>query len=401
MATEGKGTVLTRRFGKTELHPTVLTFGAMRIPPGSDEEPESARDRAMSTLRRALDVGINHIETARGYGASEELIGAAIAEGVIHRDEFILTTKIPPMESADEFRSALDDSLRRMNVTHVDNLDIHGINTRNLLQMAVNPKGTMQAVRKAMDEGLVRHLGFATHAPLEVIIETIGTDEFESVNLHYYMINRRNRAAVELAASKDMGVFIISPTDKGGQLFKPPQRLVELCAPFGPIELNQRWLLAQPEVHTLSVGAGRPEEFDAHLIGVQRDGPLGPEEMEAVTRFDRAVDVLGNTYCSFCHECLPCPEDVHIPEILRLRNLALAYGMTEFGQYRYGMFVRFDETTGGKVGGAGHWFPGTQGDFCTRCNECLPRCPLNLAIPDLLAEAHTMLSGRAGKRLWK
>lgn len=393
--------MLTRRFGKTELHPTVLTFGAMRIPPVADEDPHAARDRALSTLRRALDIGINHIETARGYGPSEELIGTALAEGVIHREEFILTTKIAPTETADEFRSALDDSLKRMNAAYVDNLDIHGINTRELVKMAVNPNGVMLAVRKAMDEGIVRHLGFATHAPLEIIIEAIETDEFESVNLHYYMVNRRNRPAVELAASKDMGVFIISPTDKGGQLFNPPKRLADICSPFGPIELNQRWLLAQPEVHTLSVGAARPEEFDAHLAGVSRDGALSAAEAAAVERFDRALEVLGNTYCSFCHECLPCPEDVHIPEILRLRNLALAYDMIEFGRYRYGMFARHDESTGERVGGAGHWFPGTQGDFCTRCNECLPRCPLHLAIPDLLAEAHEILSGRAGKRLWK
>jgi predicted aldo/keto reductase-like oxidoreductase len=393
--------MIKRRFGKTGLWPTVLTFGAMRIPPVPDEDPTKARERALATIRRALDVGINHIETARGYGPSEELIGTALAEGVVRRDEFILTTKIPPMETADEFRSALDDSMQRMNVTHVDNLDIHGINTAELLRMAINPAGTMGAVRRAVDEGLVGHLGFATHAPLEIILDAIRTDEFESVNLHYYMINRRNRPAVELAASKDMGVFIISPTDKGGQLFNPPQRLVELCAPLSPIELNQRWLLAQPEVHTLSLGAARPEEFDAHLPGVSRDGALTVEESAALERLDNALAVLGNTYCSFCHKCLPCPEDVHIPEILRLRNLALAYDMTDFGRYRYGMFARHDPETGERTGGAGHWFPGTQGDFCTRCNECLPRCPLNLAIPELLAEAHQLLAGRAGKRLWK
>ncbi|MBM3494184.1 MAG: hypothetical protein FJX72_07675, partial [Armatimonadetes bacterium] len=108
-----------------------------------------------------------------------------------------------------------------------------------------------------------------------------------------------------------------------------------------------------------------------------------------------------DTFCSFCHECLPCPEDVHIPEILRLRNLALAYDMTEFGRYRYGMFQRRDPETGERAGGAGHWFPGAQGDLCTRCNECLPRCPLDLPIPDLLDEVHGILVGRAGKRLWE
>jgi predicted aldo/keto reductase-like oxidoreductase len=346
-------------------------------------------------------VGINHIETARGYGASEELIGKALAEGFIRRDEFFLTTKIAPNASADEFRQFLDDSMRRMGVDFVDNLDIHGINTPELLEITLRKGACMEAVRGAIAEGIVGHIGFSTHAPLQVVLDAISTDEFESVNLHYYFVNQRNRPAVELAASKDMGVFIISPTDKGGQLFKPSERMKELCAPYTPIQFNQRWLLSQPEVHTLSLGAEKPDEFEAHLEMAGRDGPFSAEEREIQARLDGAMAAIGDSYCSFCHECLPCPEDVHIPEILRLRNLAKAYDLVEFGRYRYRMFERRDPETGERTGGAAHWFPGTQGDFCTDCGDCLPRCPLNLPIPALLRETHGLLAGEIGKRMWE
>lgn len=373
----------------------------MRIPPEPGEEAAANRERAFATLRRALEVGINHIETARGYGESENLIGAALREGVIQRDAFYLTTKIAPTSSAAEFRAALDDSMLRMGVDRVDNLDIHGINTPELLERTLHKDGALTAARKAQDEGIVGHIGFSTHAPLQVILDAIDTDEFESVNLHYYYINQRNRPAVELAASKDMGVFIISPTDKGGQLFNPPAKLVQLCDPYTPIGINQRWLLSQPQVHTLSLGAARPHEFDAHLPMANVEGPLTPHEEAVVSRLDAALLGMGPTYCSFCHECLPCPEDVHIPEILRLRNLVKAFDMTDFGRFRYGLFARRDAQTGARVGGADHWFPGSQGDFCTDCGECLPRCPLHLPIPSLLAETHQVLGGRAGKRLWE
>jgi predicted aldo/keto reductase-like oxidoreductase len=393
--------LLKRRFGKTELNLSVLSFGAMRIPAEKDEDPGLHNDRAMSTLRRALDVGINHLETARGYGSSEELIGKALKEGIIRREEFILTTKIGPNASGEEFRKSLDDSMSRMNVDYVDNLDIHGINTSELLETATQPGACMDAVQSAISEGIVGHIGFSTHGPLQVLLDTINTDLFESINLHYYFFNQRNRPAVELAASKDMGVFIISPTDKGGQLFKPPVKLVEMCAPYTPIELNQRWLLSQPDVHTLSLGATRPEEFDAHLSMAENGGPATTEEKALFTRLEEAVKDLGHTYCNFCHACLPCPEDVHVPEILRLRNLAKTYDMIEFGKYRYKMFARHDAETGERTGGAGHWFPGAQGDFCVECNDCLPRCPLNLPIPALLKETHELLSGEIGKRLWE
>lgn len=391
-----------RRFGKTGMEVSVLTFGAMRIVPNGEEPTEKNLERAFATLRRALDVGINHIETARGYGLSEQLIGAALKEGVLRREEFYLTTKIAPMESADEYRKALDDSMARMNVTFVDNLDMHGINTAALLDIATRKGGCLDAAQQAVSDKKVGHLGFSTHAPLEVLLDTLNTDLFESVNLHYYTINPRNRPAVELAAAKDMGVFIISPVDKGGQLFKPPPRLVELCRPWTPIQMNQRWLLAQPEVHTLSLGCARPEEFDAHLEMANRThGPLMPEEQAIFAGLERALGVLGDTYCNFCHACLPCPEDVHIPEILRLRNLTHAYGMDEFGKYRYKMLAHKDPQTGARVGGANHWFPGTDAAFCTDCGDCLPRCPLHLDIPTLLRDAHDHLSGEVGKRLWQ
>ncbi len=380
---------------------TVLTFGAMRIPPEKDETPEANFERALATLRRGLDVGINHIETARGYGLSEELIGKALQQGVIKRDEFYLTTKIGPRETAAEFDEALRDSMGRMGVDYVDNLDIHGINTPELITMSTSPGGCFDAVKTAIADGRVGHIGFSTHGPVEVIVDAIETNLFESVNLHYYYMNQRNLRAVHAATEKDMGVFIISPTDKGGQLFNPSAKLKELCSPYTPIEFNQRWLLSQPEVHTLSLGAANPWEYDAHLKMANVDGPLSADEQIILNRLDEAMSNVGISFCSNCQACLPCPEDVAIPEILRLRNLVKAFDMVEFGKYRYKMLAYKEEETGERKGGIGHWLPGAQGTFCTDCGDCLPRCPLNLPIPELLRESHSLMSGEVGKRLWE
>ncbi len=373
-----------RRFGKTELNLSVLTLGGMRF----TEEDGPA---VTGILRRAIDGGVNHIETARGYGESEKLIGYAFQHGV-DRGRIILTTKISPRQTYDDFMQTLDKSLTALGVDYVDILDVHGINTPELLKRATDGKENWRGVRKAMDDGRVRHVGFSTHGPRQVLLDTVNTGAFEAINLHYYYFFQRHQPVVARAAELDMGVFIISPNDKGGMLFDPPARLVELCRPMTPMAMNVRWLLAQPAVHTLSIGSARPEDIDAHLAVADRSGPLTDEEREVFKRLESVWrdGPLGKDYCSQCYECLPCPEKINIPEALRLRNLAVAMGMEGYAKYRYKMF-----------GAADHWYQGAPGDACTRCGDCLPRCPEKLDIPRLLLDLHARAGGEKGKRMWE
>ena len=93
----------------------------------------------------------------------------------------------------------------------------------------------MAAVRQAQRDGLVRHVGFSTHGFREVIEAAISTDHFDFVNLHYYFFFQRHDPILTLATQRDMGVFIISPGDKGGMLYTPPAKLKKpLCPPFPP-----------------------------------------------------------------------------------------------------------------------------------------------------------------------
>ncbi|MBJ7295126.1 MAG: aldo/keto reductase [Nostocales cyanobacterium LE14-WE4] len=372
-----------RRFGKTNLHLSVFSLGTMRYLTDSEN--------VQQTIEKALSLGINHLETARGYGDSEAYLGKAIKAGLsVPRNQIYITTKIPPTPDADTMRRYIDESLNRLNLDYLDCLGIHGLNTWQHLEWVQAKNGCMQAVEEAINDGRVRHIGFSTHGSLDVILAAINTDFFEFVNLHYYYFFQHNAPAIQLATEKDMGVFIISPADKGGKLYTPPQTLKELCYPFTPLNLNYRFLLSDNRINILSIGPAKPEELVISPELFDHPNELTKAEIDIFEKLENQQnDVLLTDKCSQCYDCLPCPENIHIPEVLRLRNLALAYDMKDYGEYRYGMFEN-----------AGHWFPGMKANRCTECGDCLPKCPENLDIPTLLKDTHERLQGKAGRRLW-
>jgi uncharacterized protein len=372
-----------RRFGKTNLRLSVFSLGTMRY--------LASRENAWQVIQRAIKLGVNHLETAKGYGKSEEFLGGAIADGTeVSRSQIHITSKIPPTPDADTMRRYIDESLQRLRLDYLDCLGIHGLNTWEHLDWVKAKGGCMQAVWEAVEDGRVRHVGFSTHAPLKIILAALDTNFFQFVNLHYYYFFQRNAPAIQKAHEKDMGVFIISPSDKGGRLYTPPQTLKNLCYPFSPLELNYRFLLSDPRITTLSIGPANPDELNEPLVIAERDGELTIEERAVFQGLENYQNnILGNEKCSQCYACLPCPENINIPEVLRLRNLAVAFDMKDFGQYRYRMFEN-----------AGHWFPGMKANRCTECGDCLPRCPENLDIPTLLQDTHSRLNGAASRRLW-
>ncbi|MGD1855517.1 MAG: aldo/keto reductase [Leptolyngbyaceae cyanobacterium] len=363
-----------RRFGKTGLNLSVFSLGTMRCL----ENAESLQQ----VVTQAISCGINHIETARGYGQSERYLGQALKS--LNRSELVLTTKLLPGSDVDRL---VDESLARLGTDYIDCLAVHGVNIPEHLQQL---DAMIPQLLGVLNDGRVRHIGASSHGPLEVVMGAIAHPLISFINLHYYFFNQRNAAAIDLAYQRDLGIFIISPADKGGQLYTPSQQLKRLCEPFDPLLLTYRWLLSDRRITTLSIGPAIPTELDLPLQVADTDQPLTPVEQATLAHLEQVQkNTLDTEQCHQCYQCLPCPEAINIPEVLRLRNLAVAYDMTRFGQYRYGMFEQ-----------AGHWFPGQKGHRCTDCGDCLPRCPQQLNIPHLLRDTHHRLKGRDRRRLW-
>ena len=376
----------------------VLSCGGMRYQhkwqdtPLSEIPPDNQANLE-ATIHRALELGINHIETARGYGTSEMQLGRLLPK--LPRSKMMVQTKVSPQSDPAEFVKIFNRSMDYLGLDYVDLLSLHGINNRQLLEWSMKKNGSLAAARRLQKEGRARFVGFSTHATTDVILEAVQTGEFDYVNLHWYFVNDLNWPAVVAARKLDMGIFIISPNDKGGKLYEPPPRLVEWCAPLTPMQFNDLYCLARPEVHTLSCGAARPQDFDEHIRALEyyerADEVIAPIGRRLRAEMDKA---LGPDWCQSWFKGLPeyvdVPGQINILEILRLWTYAKSLDLVAWGKMRYNL-----------LGQADHWFPGENARDVddAKLRATLKGSPFRERIPDILREAHALLFDKPKTRL--
>lgn len=385
-----------RRFGRTGLQMPVFSTGGMRYQQGwNDLPPEeieaASTEHVASCIERSLQHGINHIETARGYGTSEWQLGEVLP--TYRREDLIVQTKIGINENLEGFKASFQKSWDLLRQPYIDLLAIHGINQESDLEKAFDY--ALPQMLQWKREGKIRSIGFSTHGPADVITKACWSGYFDYVNLHWYFINDINWPAVQAAAAQDMGVFIISPSDKGGRLWDPTEKLKALCAPLTPMQFNDLYCLSRSAVHTLSLGASKPSDYQEHVDAMQWWDDRTVISSTIADRLRAEIDAeFGSGWSQGFLAGIPdarfLPGEVNVRELLRLYTFAKTFDMIPFAKDRYNLFQE-----------PSPWFFGRDASNVDepKLYEALAFCPHRDQVMALLPKAHELLHDQPVQRL--
>ena len=272
-----------------------------------------------AVVEAAVAAGINHLETAPAYGPSQRYVGQAIRRLGLSPQQLVITSKVLPSQSLASAQDELRRSLEQLGLERLDNLAVHGINRPEHLDWALQGPGH-ELLSWALEEGLTDQVGFSSHGSDALIAAAIRSGRFSFASLHLHLFDPARLPLAEEALAKGLGVMAISPADKGGRLFDPPELLRQACAPLEPLQLAYRFLLARG-ISTLTLGAAEPAEL--HWAGLD-GGPLSELEQAALERLhQQQKQRLGAEACGQCRACLPCPQQLPIPEPVSYTHLTL------------------------------------------------------------------------------
>ena len=358
--------MLTRRLGKTRLQVSAIGFGCIKL-------PQIDADLAAECLNLALDLGITYLDTARNYKDSEEKIGLGISH---RRSEFTLATKTT-QRTADGLRAELEESLRHLQTDVIDVYQLHSVSDEATWEQVMGPGGALEGARQAQAEGLVRHVGVTIHRSLPTMRAAIESGEFETIMLAYSPLDQEGvgMEMLPLAKERDLGVITMK-TLSGGALALPEEQRPAAGDPV--VRDSLRYVLGTESVSIAIPGMMALHEVRENCAVGADFTPLSEDEQRVL--FERAAPLRSgfryDQFCLGCGYCLPCPNDVPVPEIFRAVMMVRAYpdNLKHLGRELYTSL------------------PVTV-DACTECRQCVEKCPSGIDIPVRVREAGVELSG--------
>ena len=323
-----------RILGKTGLRVSRLGLGGIPI-------QRIDAEGTKNLVHKMAEMGVNYIDTARGYTVSEEYLGYAL-EGI--RDRFVLATK-GRATSREDMKADIEKSLRNLRTDHIDLYQFHNPSDQALDQILA-PGGALEGALEAKEAGKIGHIGITTHS-VAIFARALELPWVETIMFPYNIVENQAQELIEKCAEKNIGFICMKPLAGGA---------------IEDGRLALRYIAANEHITEIIPGMAEPRELEQNLAGISDTSPLTEAEKAAMQHIR---DSLGTQFCRRCNYCAHCTVGISIPSAFLFEGYLSRYGLEDWARDRYKTMAH------------------TAGE-CIGCGQCETRCPYHLPIREML-----------------
>jgi predicted aldo/keto reductase-like oxidoreductase len=364
-------TIETTTLGRTGIEVGRLGLGTGQLGGGP-------KAKAVRLIHRALDHGVNYIDTARLYGDAEEKVGEVMRT---RRGDCCLATKVQSRD-AKAAEKDLATSLRTLGVDHVDIWLLHDISNRAAYEQVMGKGGSFAVAQKAKKAGKTRFIGITSHS-MTVAAAAIRTDEFDVIMVPYNVMAREPETKViPLAKKHDLGMVAMK-ANGGGIPFRLFRRTGKSLGRRRRGNLTVQdtltYVLSNPDLHVALQGTSLIKELEENIRVAETYRPFTVRQRERLIQYADSLH-MSDDYCINCGYCLPCPAGIPIPKIQQM------FDLTRQGPWLW-------------------WEPHDRAELreeylkirrdashCLSCGRCERMCPARLPVTDRLRQAKETFS---------
>ncbi len=388
---------------------SLLGYGMMRLPQNGRQIDQ---DMVNEEVDYAIAHGVNYFDTSPVYGGgqSEKCTGIALKRHP--RESFYIATKMSNMmdHSFEGGKKMFEDSLKNLQVDYIDYYLLHAVGGGGLDQLNARfiDNGLLDWLCEQRDKGLIRNLGFSYHGDVKVFDWLLDNNDkygftFVQIEMNYIdwrhaNSGRKNDADAEYLYNKceKLGIqnVVMEPL-LGGRLAKVPQEYSEMMKQVRPDATDANWAFRWVGTHSniLTTLSGMTT-MDVLKENIETFSPLDPmttKEYDLMTQIADGMSGIPVIPCTGCQYCMPCPFGVNIPGNFAYYNKTVnEKTFPEKGSENYSArladFVKGYKDTLKES----EW--ATQ---CQDCEQCLPKCPQSIRIPNQMARIVELISNKS------
>lgn len=374
-----------RTVKKNEDKISLLGFGAMRL---IQKNGKIDMELASQIINYAIDNGINYFDTAYlyGMGSNEKALGEIILK-LSCRSDIYLATKMNRLaiHSREDMDKMFSQELDNLCTDYIDYYFIHNvISYQDIIDLI--DMGLFDFIEEKKSNGQIKNMGFSYHGSYDDFEKILELYDWDMTLLQYNYLDNQLQAGlkgIKLAHDKGMGIMIMEPLKGGllaGTMPKEAQDLIdESTTTRSNVDLALSWIYDTPEITCVLSGMNTMDMLEENIAITDQflENPLSDDEKKLLNQVKEIILKINKIGCTSCNYCMPCPQQINIPDIFKLYNDKYLFPEDK----THGIHHTYIQYAGNMLGFTGQRHDGA---LCVDCGLCISKCPQRLEIPELL-----------------